>query len=172
MFCLRIQLNHSINFRVLIATIKDMGSCPCPRCFTPKTLFPSLGLLKDMKSRIANLRIYVSANVVRARKYIYNEGNTVDGVKVDETLGEGSWVPILVSANYLLLSHISLDESDLQNRFAEKLGALGLDPFCMLVVDFMHECELGTWKSLFTHLIRILYALPGGNQLIATLDTR
>jgi len=96
----------------------------------------------------------------------------MDGVKVDETLGEGSWVPILVSANYLLLSHTSLDESDSQNRFTEKLGALGLDPFCMLVVDFMHECELGTWKSLFTHLIRILYALPGGNQLIATLDTR
>jgi hypothetical protein len=96
----------------------------------------------------------------------------MDGVKVDETLGEGSWVPILVSANYLLLSHTSLDESDSQNRFTEKLGALGLDPFCMLVVDFMHECELGTWKSLFTHLIRILYAFPGGNQLIATLDTR
>jgi len=33
----------------------------------------------------------------------------------------------------------------------------------MLVVDFMHECELGTWKALFTHLIRLLYALPGGD---------
>jgi hypothetical protein len=42
----------------------------------------------------------------------------------------------------------------------------------MLVVDFMHECELGTWKSLFTHLIRILYALPGGDCLVACLDSR
>jgi len=42
----------------------------------------------------------------------------------------------------------------------------------MLVVDFMHECELGTWKALFTHLVRILYALPGGVQLVATLDSR
>jgi len=49
---------------------------------------------------------------------------------------------------------------------------LGLDPFRMLVVDFMHECELGTWKALFTHLIRMLYALPGGSQLVATLDSR
>lgn len=53
-----------------------------------------------------------------------------------------------------------------------KLGPLGLDPFRMLVVDFMHECELGTWKALFTHLIRLLYALPGGTQLVAALDER
>ena len=36
----------------------------------------------------------------------------------------------------------------------------------------MHECELGTWKALFTHLIRLLYALPGGDRLVATLDNR
>lgn len=81
-----------------------MGSCPCPRCLTPKKLFPSLGLLEDMKSRVTNIRIYVSAKIIKAREYIYNGGNTVDGMKVDETLGEGSWVPILVSANCLLLS--------------------------------------------------------------------
>ncbi|KAG2028759.1 hypothetical protein BDR03DRAFT_882737 [Suillus americanus] len=42
----------------------------------------------------------------------------------------------------------------------------------MLVVDFMHECELGTWKALFTHLIRLLYALPGGDSLVASLNSR
>ena len=26
----------------------------------------------------------------------------------------------------------------------------------MLTVDFMHEFELGVWKSVFSHLIRIL----------------
>jgi hypothetical protein len=59
-----------------------------------------------------------------------------------------------------------------QNQFVHKLGPLGLDPFRMLVVDFMHECELGTWKALFTHLIRLLYALPQGSQLVAMLDCR
>lgn len=62
--------------------------------------------------------------------------------------------------------------NDSQNKFVEKLGSLGLDPFRILVVDFMHECELGTWKALFRHLIRVLYALPGGSQLVATLDSR
>jgi hypothetical protein len=28
----------------------------------------------------------------------------------------------------------------------------------MLVVDLMHEFELGIWKNLFTHLIRMLNA--------------
>jgi hypothetical protein len=42
----------------------------------------------------------------------------------------------------------------------------------MLVVDFMHECELGTWKALFTHLIRLLYVLPCGDNLVACLDNR
>ncbi|KAG2343832.1 hypothetical protein BDR05DRAFT_975806 [Suillus weaverae] len=42
----------------------------------------------------------------------------------------------------------------------------------MLVVDFMHKCELGTWKALFTHLIRLLYALPRGSELVAALDSR
>ncbi len=34
----------------------------------------------------------------------------------------------------------------------------------------MHEFELGVWKSLFPHLIRILYAAaPNGSQ-VAELD--
>jgi hypothetical protein len=79
--------------------MKDMGLCPCPRCLTPKSLFGSLGLSEDMKRRINNLRVYVIATVARAREYIYNEGNTVDGAKVDRTLGDGSWVPTIVSAS-------------------------------------------------------------------------
>jgi hypothetical protein len=56
--------------------------------------------------------------------------------------------------------------------FVEKLGPLGFDAFHMLVVDFMHECELGTWKAVFIHLISLLYALPGSERLVATLDSR
>jgi hypothetical protein len=42
----------------------------------------------------------------------------------------------------------------------------------MLVVDFMHEVELGVWKGLFAHLIRILYAAAPGGKLVAILDER
>lgn len=44
----------------------------------------------------------------------------------------------------------------------------------MLVVDLMREFELGVWKSVFQHLIRILYAAapPAENNLVAELDRR
>lgn len=42
----------------------------------------------------------------------------------------------------------------------------------MLVVDFMHEFELGVWKSLFTHLIRILYVAAPHARQVAELDER
>lgn len=40
----------------------------------------------------------------------------------------------------------------------------------MLVVDFLHEFELGVWKAIFIHLIRILYAED--SDLVNELDRR
>jgi hypothetical protein len=43
----------------------------------------------------------------------------------------------------------------------------------MLVVDFMHEFELGVWRTLFTHMMRVLRAASSAqSQLIAELDKR
>ena len=56
-----------------------------------------------------------------------------------------------------------------QNAFVDRLGD-DFDLSWMLVVDFMHEFELGVWKLFFTHLICILYvAQPDGN-LVETLN--
>ena len=43
-----------------------------------------------------------------------------------------------------------------QNAFSEKLMLLGFNMFDILVVDLMHEVELGVWKSVFIHLLRLL----------------
>lgn len=40
----------------------------------------------------------------------------------------------------------------------------------MFVPDLMHEFELGVWKALFTHFLRILYA--AGNNKIQELNQR
>ena len=56
--------------------------------------------------------------------------------------------------------------------FVEKLGHLGLDPYIMLVIDLMHEFELGVWKSVFSHLIRILYVVGTNGGLVAELNRR
>lgn len=43
----------------------------------------------------------------------------------------------------------------------------------MLVVDLLHEFELGVWKSIFTHLIRLLFAAgKGSDSLVVELDAR
>ncbi len=58
-----------------------------------------------------------------------------------------------------------------QNAFVEQLGS-DFDVSSMLVVDFMHKFELGVWKALFVHLIRILYAAVPAGKLVALLDER
>lgn len=44
----------------------------------------------------------------------------------------------------------------------------------MLVVDQLHEVELGVWKALFVHLIRMLHAFSKTikKNVVATLDRR
>jgi hypothetical protein len=59
-----------------------------------------------------------------------------------------------------------------QNAFVERLGS-SFNPSNMLVVDLMHEFELGVWKMFFTHLIRLLYAAGDGtDRLVIELDRR
>lgn len=34
----------------------------------------------------------------------------------------------------------------------------GLDVYGLLTVDLLHEVELGVWKALFIHILRIIQA--------------
>lgn len=40
----------------------------------------------------------------------------------------------------------------------------------MLVVNLLHEFELGVWKAIFTHLLHIIDSLKGAG--LAELDRR
>jgi len=59
-----------------------------------------------------------------------------------------------------------------KNAFAEKLAPFKFDPYSMLVVDLMHEFELGVWKSTFIHIIRVLFAAVPGGHAVAELNAR
>ena len=56
-----------------------------------------------------------------------------------------------------------------QSAFSERLSHLGFDMFCIFLVDFMHEFELGIWKKIFIHLLRILDCVIGA---VNTMDQR
>jgi len=63
----------------------------------------------------------------------------------------------------------------IQNSFCERLKQSGKEFSIskMMVVDLLHEFELGVWKTLFVHLIRILHAASGRPGALAdTLNTR
>ncbi|KIO08844.1 hypothetical protein M404DRAFT_22671 [Pisolithus tinctorius Marx 270] len=139
--------------KALIATIREMGRRPCPCCLVPKHLIDRVGTLRDARLRASQLREFVLQKVLQVREAILKQAKAVDGSFVERILGSDSWVPTI-------------------NAFAEKLSGLGLKQLTMLVVDLMHECELGSWKSLFTHLIRLLYGLPTGALTVAELDAR
>jgi hypothetical protein len=55
-------------------------------------------------------------------------------------------------------------------RFSAKLAPFGFNFFQMFVIDLMHEVELGGWRSLLIHLLRILQA--AGPNLLHKLDER
>lgn len=59
-----------------------------------------------------------------------------------------------------------------KNAFADRLSAFDFNPHSMLVVDFLHEFELGVWKATFIHIIRILYAAVPGGKLVIDLNAR
>jgi hypothetical protein len=48
-----------------------------------------------------------------------------------------------------------------QSAFSERLLPFGFNFFSIFVVDLLHEFELGVWKAIFMHLIRILIAHGG-----------
>jgi len=49
---------------------------------------------------------------------------------------------------------------------------VGQDYHELFVVDLLHEFKIRIWKSVLTHLIRMLYAIPGGKDRVAILDAR
>lgn len=103
-----------------------------------------------------------------ARKYIYESGRYINGRQIAALLGTMSLVPTLVTCYcdsryiYCLIKH--------QNAFSSQLSMHGFNFFSLFVPDLLHEFELGVWKAVFTHLIRILYAK--GEDTIQILNER
>jgi hypothetical protein len=57
-----------------------------------------------------------------------------------------------------------------KNTFSKYFSSLGLNIFEALVVDLLHEVELGVWRSLLIHLLRIINSID--KDLVHELDRR
>ncbi|KAJ7328437.1 hypothetical protein DFH08DRAFT_709834 [Mycena albidolilacea] len=138
--------------KVLLATIKYFGGCPCPCCYIKKEQIVDMGSKADMRRR-SNLWTDNSTwreTIERVRGWIFGKGWLIGGAKVTSNLKEKLWVPT-------------------RNVFS-KLAEHGFDLFSMFVPDLLHEVELGVVKSFFTHLVRILYCV--GIETVDELNRR
>ncbi|KAI9067490.1 hypothetical protein FKP32DRAFT_1673036 [Trametes sanguinea] len=131
--------------KVLLATIRDMGNCPCPRCLIPKNQISALGSRHDMQLRTQSARTDDSSrwyDVAKAHSLIYEKGKGIGSSAVEAILKPRSLVPT-------------------QNVFSERLSEFLPNYHSLFVPDLLHEWDLGVWKGLMTHLIRILQAEKG-----------
>lgn len=89
-----------------------------------------------------------------AHRAIYEKNHAVNSKAVNRLLQEDSLVPTEVrSSNVRVISTLN---NNFQNAFSRKLSQFGFNFFNMLVVDLMHEVEIGVWKAIFIHLLCIL----------------
>ncbi|KAJ7315108.1 hypothetical protein DFH08DRAFT_926901 [Mycena albidolilacea] len=138
--------------KVLLATIKYFGGCPCPRCFVEKDQIADMGTKADMRRR-QKIREDTSSwrdTIGLVHRWIFDKGALVASAAVNRLLKPQSWVPT-------------------KNAFS-KLVPHGLNLFSMFVPDLLHEVELGVVKSLFIHTLRILQAHR--TDAIAIVDER
>ncbi|KAJ2920916.1 hypothetical protein H1R20_g16181, partial [Candolleomyces eurysporus] len=140
--------------KVLIATIKNRGDCPCVRCLVQKKNLSQMGTPEDMTFRANHPRVDDAERQDRVEKArgVIQGGAAVNGKPVMREL-KNAEVPTV-------------------NAFSKRLRALGFDIFSALVVDLLHDYEIGVWKALFIHLIRVLEASSTGSVLVNELDKR
>ncbi|KAN0118275.1 hypothetical protein V8E52_005251 [Russula decolorans] len=137
--------------KVLLASTKFLGKCPCLRCLVTKDQIGQMGTKLDARHR-ENERVDNDSRrqkIKMTRGWIFERGYGVASNAVERILAPTSMVPT-------------------RNAFSQRLSKFGFNFHLMFVVNLLHKFELGVWKAIFTHLMRILYAAAG--DCIQTLN--
>ncbi|EKM75172.1 hypothetical protein AGABI1DRAFT_46869 [Agaricus bisporus var. burnettii JB137-S8] len=139
--------------KTLLASIKQKGKWLCTLCKIKTDQILQLGtklhdLVWSTKFRVDST--FCARKIDEARKWIFERGIAVDSDRINDHLGE-SLVPV-------------------KNAFSGFLSPMNQNYFELFARDLMHEFELGVWKAVFTHLIRMLYTYRG--DAIAELNHR
>ena len=86
--------------RIIIAGIRNLGLCPCPRCLIPMDRVPNMGMHRDLSQRVSLARVddvRRRSRLEAAREAIYEHNNAVDGAAIERLLKDDSLVPTAVS---------------------------------------------------------------------------
>ncbi|EMD39733.1 hypothetical protein CERSUDRAFT_92226 [Gelatoporia subvermispora B] len=140
-------LTYSADYpeRILVACIRFLAQGPCAVCLMEKAKIAAMGTKANMKFRIShacNDTERLRNKISTAREWISKLGYSLTSQRLARLLDSKSLLPI-------------------ESAFSRVLSPTGFNHYQMLVPDLMHEFELGVWKAVFTHLIRVLYAAGG-----------
>ena len=158
--------------RILMASICNLGTCPSPRCNIPLNQVHNMGKPSGMLWR--NSWAWADNNahcgdVNSARRLIYQQNYQVNSAAVERILCSKSLVPTVVCCNDMLIPcWLHVDFFLTQNAFSNRLSPLGFNLFSMLLPNLMHEFELGVWRAVFIHHLRILQSVD--EKLLIELD--
>ena len=94
--------------RILLASIRNLGTCPCPRCLIPLSRTHNFGMARDTTQRITMARVDDKSRqgkVHDARRLIFEKQYLVNGAAVENLLKDESLVPTAVRLSCLLRHH-------------------------------------------------------------------
>jgi hypothetical protein len=95
------NLSTSLHNRILMASIRNMGGCPCPRCTIQKSRLHLVGTRKDRNDRIHLTRIDDHIHrytISQAREVIYGKKYAaINSAGVERMLKPLSLVPTMVN---------------------------------------------------------------------------
>ncbi|TFK17135.1 hypothetical protein FA15DRAFT_650555 [Coprinopsis marcescibilis] len=127
--------------KVLHACIKYLTTCLCPQCLVPRSKAPELGTGNDRSYRELFKReddVDTRETIDLARTKVYIEGRALTNKELNrDILGPKSLTPT-------------------RSAFSLQLGPAGLNVYSLFAPDLLHEFEIGVWKAVFFHLIRII----------------
>ncbi|KAG2348745.1 hypothetical protein BDR05DRAFT_980136 [Suillus weaverae] len=140
--------------KTLLACIKFLAKCPCPRCLVPKAKIGELGTRADRRRRERDTHKDshgLRSTIKRVRDWLYVKGTNISSVFVKRLLGPDS---LIATAS----------------AFSTRLAQFGFNFYSLFIPDLLHEFELRVWKAIFTHILQILYAYR--NNTIQALNKR
>jgi hypothetical protein len=129
--------------RILIASIRNLGNCPCPRCLIPLNRVHNLGMARDITQRATMTRVDDSQRrsiVFAARRIIYELNLQVNSTAVENLLREISLVPTVV-CDIIRFSYSTYLELIFGNWFCSILRMPSQKDYPLLASNYFGCCS-------------------------------
>ncbi|KAI0349313.1 hypothetical protein OH77DRAFT_1507530 [Trametes cingulata] len=149
--------------KILLTTLKPLARCPCPRCLVTQDELSAAGTPEDDERRRANKRIddaKLQRDIKKARALVFKHGYSLSSKRVKALLDSKSLNPIQ-NAMLIVLR---------KSAFSTRLSPFGVNFYDLFAPDLLHEFELGVWKGVFRHLVRLVAAQ--GDDMLKEFNRR